>query len=83
MPEDWTPSAADIGRRVRRRRLDLGMTIEEVAERAGMAPTFVGYLEYEPDEFGIDTLLRIAAALGVSVSALLGESSQPRHPAHA
>ena len=81
MPRDCTARSPDIGRRVRRRRLDLGMTIEEVADRAGMAPTFVGYLEYEPDALGIDTLIRIADALSTSVDALLGDSAP--HPANA
>jgi nitroimidazol reductase NimA-like FMN-containing flavoprotein (pyridoxamine 5'-phosphate oxidase superfamily) len=71
MSEDRTPSPDDIGRRVRHRRLDLGMTIEEVAERAGMAPTFVGYLEGQPATLGIDTLIRLADALRTSVNALL------------
>jgi transcriptional regulator with XRE-family HTH domain len=57
------------------------MTIEEVADRAGMAPTFVGYLEYEPDALGIDPLIRIANALSTSVDALLGDSAP--HPANA
>jgi transcriptional regulator with XRE-family HTH domain len=48
----------DIGSRVRHRRLELGMTLEEVAQRAGMAPTFVGYLEGQPAAMGIDTLIR-------------------------
>jgi transcriptional regulator with XRE-family HTH domain len=66
----------EIGGRVRHRRLDLGMTIEEVAQRAGMAPTLVGYLEGQPTALGIDTLIRIADALGTSVNALLGGSAQ-------
>jgi transcriptional regulator with XRE-family HTH domain len=66
----------DIGGRVRRRRLDLGLTIEEVAHRAGMAPTLVGYLECQPTSLGIDTLIRIADALDTSVNALLGRSAQ-------
>lgn len=76
----------DIGGRVRHRRLDLGMTIEEVAQRAGMAPTFVGYLEGQPTALGIDTLIRIADALGTSVNTLLGDSapapSNRRPPGH-
>jgi transcriptional regulator with XRE-family HTH domain len=65
----------DIGSRVRHRRLELGMTLEEVAQRAGMAPTFVGYLEGQPAAMGIDTLIRIADALSTSVNALLGGSA--------
>ncbi|MEP6526727.1 MAG: pyridoxamine 5'-phosphate oxidase family protein [Nocardioidaceae bacterium] len=75
MPEAWTTKPDDIGQRVRHRRLDLGMTIEEVAERAGMAPTFVGYLEGQPAALGIDTLIRLAHALRTSVNALAGGSA--------
>jgi transcriptional regulator with XRE-family HTH domain len=75
--EERTMTMEDIGGRVRHRRLDLGMTIEEVAQRAGMAPTLVGYLEGQPTAFGIDTLIRIADALGTSVNALLGSAQAP------
>ncbi|QLJ02261.1 pyridoxamine 5'-phosphate oxidase family protein [Streptomyces sp. NEAU-sy36] len=62
-PEDGPPRS-DLGRRLRRRRAELGLTREEVAARAGMAEAYVAHLEEHstaaPDS---GTLLRLAGAL--------------------
>lgn len=63
----------DLGRRVAQRRHELGLSLAEVAKRAGMAP---GYLERIEDEPGVhlatDALTRLARALETSVIVLLG-----------
>jgi nitroimidazol reductase NimA-like FMN-containing flavoprotein (pyridoxamine 5'-phosphate oxidase superfamily)/DNA-binding XRE family transcriptional regulator len=63
----------DIGRRVREQRERAGLSRAETAERAGMAPQYLIYLETSPDCLPTQAaLIRLAAALGTSVGALSG-----------
>jgi transcriptional regulator with XRE-family HTH domain len=63
----------DIGRRIREQRERAGLSRADTAERAGLAPEYLAYLEISPDCIPTQaTLIRIAAALGTSVSALSG-----------
>ncbi|WP_042418179.1 helix-turn-helix domain-containing protein [Streptacidiphilus anmyonensis] len=62
----------DLGRRITRRRQELGLSIDELAERAGMAPAFLEWVETRPAELGTGSLARIAAALDTSRQELLG-----------
>jgi len=62
----------DVGRRVALRRRHLGLTREETAARAGMAPNYLEYLETRPAEVDTGSLLRLAGALETSESQLLG-----------
>ncbi len=62
----------DVGRRVARRRRELGITRSELAERAGMAVEFVEYVESQPSELGSASLDRLAAALDTTPGELLG-----------
>ncbi|MET7451957.1 pyridoxamine 5'-phosphate oxidase family protein [Streptomyces sp. NPDC005574] len=67
-----TPSG-DLGRRLAARRVRLGMTREEVAAQADMAPTYLAYVEEHPGAApGRGALLRLAAVLLTTVSALTG-----------
>ena len=69
----------DLGRRVARRRQELGLTQADVAERADMAPEFVAYLEPQPSELGDAPLNRLANALQTTSTHLLG-GGQDRPP---
>ncbi|WP_327063619.1 pyridoxamine 5'-phosphate oxidase family protein [Kitasatospora purpeofusca] len=62
----------DLGRRVADRRARLGLARELVAERSGLDPGFLEYLETHPVPVGVDTLTRLADALDTTVSDLLG-----------
>ena len=63
----------DIGRRIREQRERLGLSRAETAERAGVAPDYLAYLETCPDCSPTQaTLIRLAGALGTSVGALSG-----------
>ena len=65
--------AGDVGRRIAERQGELNLTVAEVAERAGMAPDYLEYLEDTPTaEPSSSALMRIALALEMSVSGLLG-----------
>lgn len=62
----------DLGRRITYHREKLGLTREQVAERAGMAPGFLEYLEQRPSSLTQGVLLRLAAALETTADELLG-----------
>jgi transcriptional regulator with XRE-family HTH domain len=63
----------DLGRRIREHRCQAGLTVEEAAARAGMAASYLEYLETSrtpnPTPSG---LARLAAALGTTAPALAG-----------
>jgi transcriptional regulator with XRE-family HTH domain len=72
--------AGDVGRRITERQGALNLTIAQVAERAGMAPSYLEYLEQIPTAEPLpSTLLRIALALDMSVSDLLGGEEGRAH----
>ncbi|MEV5953111.1 pyridoxamine 5'-phosphate oxidase family protein [Streptomyces sp. NPDC051987] len=67
------PPLGDLGRRVAARREELGLTREETAERAGIAPGYLRYLEEHPEAApGTGALLRLADVLRTTMSHLTG-----------
>lgn len=62
----------DLGRRIAHRRKSLGMTREQLAERARIDPGYLGYLEENAASPGTSTVNQLAAALGTSSDELLG-----------
>lgn len=62
----------DIGRRVAAERRRQGLSLEETARRARMAPEYLAYLEEQPASPSMATLISLAAALSTSVQALCG-----------
>ncbi|MFF7144486.1 MULTISPECIES: helix-turn-helix domain-containing protein [Streptomyces] len=65
--------AGNLGRRIALRREELGLSREDVANRAGMASSYVQYLEEQPTAApGVSTLLRMAGALETTVLELTG-----------
>ncbi|MFF9002186.1 helix-turn-helix domain-containing protein [Streptomyces achromogenes] len=63
----------DLGRRIEQRRRELGLTVEDLAFRAAMAPAYIEHLEKHSTaapEAG--TLLRLAGALRTSAAELGG-----------
>ncbi len=59
-----------VGKTVRQLRLAKGWTQEELAERAGLHPTYVGGIERGERNVGLDNLVGIARALREHPSAL-------------
>ncbi|TDU83809.1 helix-turn-helix protein [Kribbella voronezhensis] len=72
----WT--GGDLARRVRRRRIALGLSRDEVAERARMDPVYVDRIESAPVALTGGDLMRLAGALDTTISELLG--AQPQRP---
>lgn len=63
-PQSTPPQPGDLARRVAHRRLELGKSIEEVAEEAGVDPAYLRYFERSPDaRLSAGTMLLLAMAL--------------------
>ncbi len=76
------PHASDLARRVATRRDALGLSVEELATRAGIDPGYLAYFESSPDaNLSSGTLLLIALALDTSPLELLGGTGD-RPPGH-
>jgi transcriptional regulator with XRE-family HTH domain len=76
------PHPGDVSRRVALLREELGLSREQLALRAGMAPTFVQYVEEQSDTIGTGPLLRLAAALHTTAGQLLGAAPGPPPAVH-
>jgi transcriptional regulator with XRE-family HTH domain len=73
----------DLGRRVRHRRHELGLSRAEVADRAGIKEAEVAYIEEQPASVSTDAVLRLAYALDLPDTSLLGSDADvpPEFPA--
>ena len=73
MSNDADSAGTDIGRRISERRASAGLTVAQTAERAGMAPGYLSYLESSmaanPSQA---CLTRLAAALDTTAGSLSG-----------
>ncbi|HUP68627.1 MAG TPA: helix-turn-helix transcriptional regulator [Acidimicrobiales bacterium] len=73
MPRRSNPSspATLFGRRVRDRRLDLGISQEALAEAAGLHRTYVGSVERGERNIALINILRLADALDLDAAELV------------
>ncbi|MGX8904185.1 helix-turn-helix domain-containing protein [Streptomyces netropsis] len=67
---------SDLGRRVARRREELGLTREEAATRASMDPGYLEYVESQAGVVSMEALTAMADALETTVSTLLGAGTE-------
>lgn len=67
---------SDLGRRVAARREQLGLSWEELAERAGSTPSYIAYVEQQLPTPGIEVLVRLASALDTTVQDLVGYTAE-------
>lgn len=65
------PEAEKFGLIVRRLRESRGLTQEELAERAEVSATYIGFVERGDNVPTLTIILQIASALGVKPSELL------------
>ncbi|MEC3994040.1 helix-turn-helix transcriptional regulator [Actinacidiphila sp. DG2A-62] len=71
---DWVlAQRREIGHRIARRRAALGWTVERLAGAAGVSRDSVLRAEHATRSTGLDVLLQLADALGVTVGRLLDE----------
>ena len=70
-----------LGKDVRRRRLALGLTLEQVAEKARLSPNYVGSVEMGRRDPSLSTVLALARALRIPPGDLLGGAQALEGPA--
>jgi transcriptional regulator with XRE-family HTH domain len=68
--------SAEVGRRVRARRTDLGLQQADLAERARLSPSYISRLESGQAGERLGDLVKIARALGMKLSELAGETDE-------
>lgn len=63
---------AAMGARIRRCRMEMGLTQEQLAEKVELSASFLGHIERGTRTASIDTLVRLCQALEVTADSLLG-----------
>lgn len=63
-----------LGEKVRKLRNDRHWTQEQLAQRTGISASFLGHIERGTRKAGVDTVVRLANALGCGTDALLSDS---------
>lgn len=66
-----TPIRKAFGLKVRMRRFEIGLTQEELAEKADLHPTYVGSVERGERNIALENIIALAKALGCSPKDLL------------
>lgn len=61
-----------FGKEIRRRRVALGLTLEQLAERSGLTPNYIGTVENGRRDPSLSTIGALARGLGISAGELLG-----------
>ncbi len=69
-----------FGQVVRKHRQRIGLSQEELADRAGIHRTYVSAIERGKVRLGLDAARRVADGLGVPLSILVAEAEPARHP---
>lgn len=62
-----------LGIAVRTYRARLGWTQEELGERSGLHPSYIGQIERGVKKVSLETLRKLSAALNVGIADILGE----------
>ena len=85
-PDSWEAYARALGVEVQRRRLDLGITQEALAHRAGLTRTHCQQIERgwwkrdAPANPSLKVVVRLAQALGIEPGELLPPAEEIRWP---
>jgi transcriptional regulator with XRE-family HTH domain len=77
LPENAIEQASAFGARLRRLRLETGLTLKQLAERCGLAVSTISKIENERMSPTYDVLLKLASGLGIDLSSLLEDSAAP------
>lgn len=70
---DGSTAEAAFGKRVRARRQQLGLTLEEVAKKSGLGRSFISHIERDLGSASISSVLKLCRALGLGLSDLFDE----------
>ncbi len=68
-----TPIRKSFGLKVRMRRYEIGLTQEELAEKADLHPTYVGSVERGERNIALENIIILAKALNCSPKDLMPE----------
>ena len=66
-----TPIRINFGKVVREKRQDIGLTQENLAEKAGLDPTYVGSVERGERNIALENIIALARGLKCSPKKLL------------
>jgi transcriptional regulator with XRE-family HTH domain len=80
MPEPLSHATRVLGERVRKRRKELGLSQEALADRCSIHWTFLGQVERGRRNLSLHNLLKIAGGLGVDPSELVHGLKAPGAP---
>ena len=78
MEADQHRVAAEIATRVRGARAQRGWTLDELAARSTVSRRLIVQIEHAEANPSLATLLKLAAALGVTLTELISEERKPR-----
>ncbi len=67
----------EIGFRLRKERARLGWTQDELGEKSGLHPSYIGQIERGSKKISIETLRKLAQALSLRMGDLLNETPGP------
>jgi transcriptional regulator with XRE-family HTH domain len=66
-----TKERIEFGRQMRRRRYELDLSIEQLAEKAELHPNYVGSVERGERNIALENIIALAKALGCSARDLM------------
>lgn len=75
------PALLTLGVEVRRRRQAAGLTLEQLAERAGLTPNYIGTIEHGRRDPSLSTLIALSRALNIAVSEFFAPPPRPSEDA--
>jgi len=61
------------GEKMKKRRKEIGLTQEAVAERINLSPSYYSHVENGSRKAGLQTMIKIAACLNVTLDYIMGE----------
>jgi len=73
--------AIEFGREIRRRREAQGLTLEQLADRAGLTPNYIGTIENGKRDPSLSTVLALSSGLRISPAELFGGIKELSPPA--
>ena len=68
----------EVGEGVRAKRLQLGLTLEDLAELSGLHASYIGQIERDEKKASLKTVAVLAKALGVPVGGLFASNGLKR-----
>jgi transcriptional regulator with XRE-family HTH domain len=68
-----------LGEKIKKERINRGLTQEELAEKANLSVSFMGQIERGERKLSVDTLAKIGNTLGISFDYLLQSGQRLKH----